>query len=491
MATPLTALFCVLLLLSAVDAAPWPAVTRRVSARPLLLESTDRIPTSAQQVAPKKKKKRKKTTTAETALTAVSAVFPEPDSVRQLAPGITYLATYMPKQRWSIHVVRADLSRPNVAVRLGKGLDNIAGLERLFSMAHRMDSVATDARVKAGVNATFWKAGTNTPMGPTVADGVVLVGQRYKNWSSAAITVDKRIFINNFQFSASLRTTVGTIGIDEFNRRSDSASVVVYTRYFGATVPFLDTTGIRAASMDTVTDDSETSPDSTLAAVIDSLLLASSESGTLKAQIRWLRQPQANTIVGCRITKLDTGVVVIPPDGAVISFGKSRFPLFFSLFEGDTLTYETRLQPEVPAPVTTMAGGSPRLVRDGRVSVEWQEEGLRKARFVHGSYGRTCMGVSRDGDTLIILTVEPYSRAKRRKGMPLEDLARALIANGAWQGMNFDGGSSATMMIEGQTYCPLSGNRFSRKISTGLLLLDVDRPRSGTIRQGVGGGGKP
>ena len=94
-----------------------------------------------------------------------------PDSIRELAPGVQYFHSYIPKTRLSVHTVTVDLENANLGVRVGKGRDHIAGLEQVYSIMHRYDSTRTSLRVLAGTNANFWKAGTIHPMGPTVSDG--------------------------------------------------------------------------------------------------------------------------------------------------------------------------------------------------------------------------------------------------------------------------------------------------------------------------------
>ncbi len=394
-----------------------------------------------------------------------------PDSARILAPGVTHSHTYIAKTRLSVHALHIDLRDPQVGVRVGKGLEHISGLEQVHSILHRYDSSVAGLRVLAGTNANFWKAGTIHPMGPTVSDGELLIARQYKNWSSVAFTETGNVLIDTFRLDVSMETRLGRIPVSRVNRRVDSADVVLYTSFFGTSVPFVDTLGIREASRDTITDDSEAAIDTLIMARMDSIWSVSPEGGTLKLQFTYLYPPAANTRITCRVTDMDTGFVAIPENGGVISFGKGPFPLFSSLFVGDTFALASRLDPIVPAPVRQMTGGTPRIVRDGQVSVEWVEEGLKKTRFVEGRYGRTAIGVSKSGDTLILMTVEPYNRHHRRRGVSLEALAKLLIARGAWNGMNLDGGSSTTMVVEGQTRVPLSGNRGSRKISTALMVF--------------------
>ncbi len=401
-----------------------------------------------------------------------SPAWPAPDSTRELTPGVTYSHSYFPKSRLSVHTIVVDLKNPFLGVRVGKGLDHISGLERVHSIAHRFDSVLAGVRVIGGVNANFWKAGTQHPMGPTVSDGELLTADKYKNWPSFAVTEDGSVFIDTFHIDVSIRSRVGSIPISRLNRRTDSTEVVLYTTFFGPSVPFVDTLGIREASRDVVTDETEAAIDTMILALMDSVWNVSPESGTLKLQFEYLSPPRANMQLPCRITAMDTGFVAIPENGGVISFGKGQFPLFYSLMVGDRFTLITTCDPKVPGPIVQMTGGVPRIVRDGKVSLEWIEAGLKKQRFVTGHYGRSSIGISRGGDSLILIAAEPYSRKQRRRGADLQTLAELQIANGAWQALNFDGGSSATMLVEGQTRVPLTGNRWSRKISTALLIFE-------------------
>lgn len=398
-----------------------------------------------------------------------------PDSSRELVRGVTYSHAYIPKNRLSVHTLLVDLRNPFLGIRLSKGLDHISGLERTHRIAHRLDSTRESIRVIGGTNANFWRAGTLHPMGPTVSDGELLIADKYRNWPSIAFTDDGEVYIDTFHIDVALRTRIGSIPISRLNRRIDSASVVLYTSYYGSSVPFLDTTGIREASRDTITDDSESAVDTLILARMDSIWSISPESGTLKLQFEYLAPPRANASVPCRITAMDTGFVAIPKNGGVISFGKGRFPLFHSLFIGDDFSLVTHATPQIPSPIVQMTGGVPRIVRDGRVSVEWVEAGLTKQRFVTGHYGRSAIGINRSGDTLILVTVEPYNGKHRRRGASLHTLAELLLARGAWQAINLDGGSSATMLVEGNTVVPLSGNRGNRKISTALLIYERSR----------------
>jgi exopolysaccharide biosynthesis protein len=398
---------------------------------------------------------------------------PVSEEVQRVSEGVTYTHSYYGKSRWSVHILEVDLTVPGIHFRIAKGLDNIAGLERVGSIAHRYDSIYAGASVLAAVNANFWKAGTNHPMGPTVADGEILKARQYKKWSSVAVTESGKILFDRFDVQTSIKTQYGDISIDRYNLRKDSLAVVIYSRYFGNSVPFIDTLGIMEASEDTITDDSEI--DNLVTIAIDSLWGMIPEAGTLKMQFEYVSSQQVNGLSTCRVTDIDTGIVTIPRNGGIISFGDGNFPLFFSLFVGDTFSIASRVSPEINEPVLEMTGGTPRLIRDGKVHVEWKEEGLRKKRFVTGKYGRTAIGVNKDHSKLILMTVEAsHSRRRpRTRGIALTNLAELLILRGAHNAMNFDGGSSATMVVNHKAVSN-NGNPYTRKISTAFMVVQED-----------------
>ncbi|MAT39828.1 MAG: hypothetical protein CL946_09520, partial [Ectothiorhodospiraceae bacterium] len=286
---------------------------------------------------------------------------------------------------------------------------------------------------------------------------------------AVAVLKTGRVMIDTFDVETALTTTDGSISIDRFNLRRSEEAVVAYTRFYGNTVPFIDTLGILEASEDTITDESEIQ--TVVSSVVDSLWGQYREAGTLKMQFRYLEKPAVNGSVLCQVSALDTGIIAIPDDGGVISFGKGNFPLFFSLFEGDTFRIQSKVLPEIKGTVVQMFGGTPRLIRDGNVNVEWQEEGLTKKRFVTGKYGRTAIGVDKDCKKLILMTVEPTRRAKlRKRGISLTDIAILMHAKGAYNAMNLDGGSSATMVVDGRAVSAPKAV-LTRKISTAVLVV--------------------
>ncbi len=391
------------------------------------------------------------------------------DKVIPVTDGVVYSHETYPRSMWSVHTLTADLSNPELDLRMVKGLEHVSGLERVGEMADRFDSAQSTEKVLAAVNSNFWKAGSNYVIGPAVSNGEIINNLRYKNWSSLVVTERREAIIDRIALHLRVETKDTAFPIRAVNRRLDSATVSMYSRFYGPSVPFIDTIGIRLRSQDTLTDASEM--ESLSIAAIDSLWTVNPEKGTVKVQFQYVTPPAVNGVTRCFVTSIDTCAMNIPLHGGVLSIGYSSAIERVPFLVGDMFTLRVDVDPPPGAPVTQIATGTPRLVRNGAVSVEWEEEGLHKRTFVTGRFARSAIGVSRSGKKIILVTVEPTIRKKRQRGIGLPDFARLLIAKGAYNAMNFDGGSSATMVVGARTVAPPNGNGRSRKVASALMLV--------------------
>ena len=81
----------------------------------------------------------------------------------------------------------------------------------------------------------------------------------------------------------------------------------------------------------------------------------------------------------------------------------------------------------------------------------------------------TPVGVSRDGNTMLLVTVD--GRSTRSVGMTLVELATLMRRLGAWQAMNFDGGGSTTMVIGGAVVNVPSDSAGERAVGNALFVM--------------------
>jgi exopolysaccharide biosynthesis protein len=115
-------------------------------------------------------------------------------------------------------------------------------------------------------------------------------------------------------------------------------------------------------------------------------------------------------------------------------------------------------------------GGWPRILRDG-VSIAADAATLEGtiSRNAEMRHPRTSVGFSRDSSTLFIFTVD--GRSQTSVGMTLIELADVMRRLGAWQAMNFDGGGSTTMVIDGTVMNVPTDATGEREVGNALLVV--------------------
>lgn len=101
-----------------------------------------------------------------------------------------------------------------------------------------------------------------------------------------------------------------------------------------------------------------------------------------------------------------------------------------------------RRRGEIADWMQVVVSGSPGLLQDGRVVVTGHP---RHGRFRNP---RTAIGLSKDHNTLFLLSVE--GREGHSQGMTAGETARTLLELGAWDALNLDGGGSSAMFIESE-----------------------------------------
>jgi exopolysaccharide biosynthesis protein len=132
-----------------------------------------------------------------------------------------------------------------------------------------------------------------------------------------------------------------------------------------------------------------------------------------------------------------------------------------------------------------VAAGGPRILRNGKVwgdpAYTWDPEGLSG---LDSRNPRTGAAISQDWHTLILATVD--GRQADSVGMTCAELGALLKEFGGYNGMNFDGGGSTTMVINGSTANdPSDGS--DRRIANCLMVLDkLRQPASALVHYETG-----
>jgi hypothetical protein len=168
-----------------------------------------------------------------------------------------------------------------------------------------------------------------------------------------------------------------------------------------------------------------------------------------------------------REKRLNAGNAPLAPAIVVLSaHGVMQTWLNDRIQPGDTLLLTCGLQPEAGR-IVEAVGGLPRLVRDGRVSVETEREGGKN--FANVRHPRTAVGISTDSSKIFFVTVD--GRQADSDGMTLYELADFMISLGCSQALNLDGGGSATMVVRGKVVNKPSDESGERPVANALLLI--------------------
>ena len=139
--------------------------------------------------------------------------------------------------------------------------------------------------------------------------------------------------------------------------------------------------------------------------------------------------------------------------------------------DGDTVKVLLTTLPRLPGGAPRMIiGGWPRILRDGRsVAADAPTVEGTISRNAEMRHPRTAVGFSRDSTTLYVLTVDGRSQAS--VGVTLVELASIMRRLGAWQAMNFDGGGSTSMVVDGRLMNVVSDTSGERAVGNALMVV--------------------
>ena len=148
-----------------------------------------------------------------------------------------------------------------------------------------------------------------------------------------------------------------------------------------------------------------------------------------------------------------------------------------ALRDGDTVRVLLTTTPRVQdgrAPAL-LVGGWPQLLRGGIVvagdAATIEGTISRNAEMRHP---RSAVGVSRDGRTVWLYVVDGRSTAS--VGMTLVELAEALRRLGVWDALNFDGGGSTALVVDGHLVNVPSDPAGERAVGNAVLVMERRRP---------------
>jgi uncharacterized protein YigE (DUF2233 family) len=166
--------------------------------------------------------------------------------------------------------------------------------------------------------------------------------------------------------------------------------------------------------------------------------------------------------------------VPLPAGGMVISGSGRRAEALSKVPLGREVKLSLSIKPEWPE-LWHALGGGPLLISDGKVVLDAKAEGFR-SDVTDGRQPRTAVGVLGDGRVAVV-TAEgaPLGRGP---GLSLWELTNLMAKLGAKSAMNLDGGSSTTLVVDGQVVTKCSAG-FPRLVNNALIVVPVRAPTGG------------
>ncbi len=336
-------------------------------------------------------------------------------------------------QQITIMVTKIDLNNPYVEVK------PVYGTNGKLTERQTVTQMARETGAVAAINADFFNMSKRgAPFGVVVKDKEVISSMGHISyWYSLGLTTDKTAAIEKFGFTGKVTAPSGVsfplqgINKEEYNpsegRKSHLNQLNMYTPKFGKT------------SLGTIPGYQN---------VVEVVFV-----DNVAKEVR-VNQPGAF---------IPYNGYVLWGHGPAAAFLQQQFPV------GTTATVEYQTTP-LNRDWAQAVGGHVLLVDQGRPLTSFQTDS-----YVKQINARTAVGVSQDGKTLYMVTVDGA------KGVYLDEMAKIMAELGSYRAVNFDGGGSTTLSARmlGETHAkllnqPKGGSE--RRVPTGLAVYNTAPP---------------
>ena len=360
--------------------------------------------------------------------------------MRSVAPGVTHKRFVVNGGPWRINVLEVDLNQPGIVVRGVRANDSSMSRETVSSMFARY---AGPGRAIAAINADFFntrngESENNVVIEGRIDKGITITDSPHETFDNVhyqfGVDWQNRPMIDRFVVASTLHAPGRTpLRLEGINSWPDSNTLVLYTRSYGASTP-PDTAGRRPTLVP--------------------LRLQSQRGDTLVFSIA------GNAAEG--------GVLPLEGGGVLAAGGRMREELRAIGRRGGRVRIVSRITP-AKSKLRTVVGGWPRVVMNGRSIAEYAN--IMEGTFprFEGRNPRSAVGFSRDSSTLYLVTVD--GRRPTEAGVTLAELARLMLKLGVHDGMNFDGGGSTAMIVEGKVVNRPSDQTGERAVGSALLVV--------------------
>ncbi len=342
-----------------------------------------------------------------------------------VGPGAIYTRLYAPSVPYNVSVLEVDLKNPHIKIETVKGQDLLTGFETVSSMSQRN---SYDSHVVVGaVNGDLYGS---TPTNVQVEKGEVLL--RTTGKTRIGFDSTNQFSMSIVSYSGKLLASDSSYAIGGINESRGTNALILYNSYKGGST-------------------------------------GTNQYGT-EAAVHPINGWFVNDSVACIVDSVvqSVGNMMITRGDAVLSGnGNASTFLVNNVHAGDTIKVALSLTPSLKD-LTEMIGGFPRIVYNGTnyVSTGVAQEG---GPDPYNPNPRTGVGFSADSSKLYLVILDGR-QAPLTGGMTLDQFADLMIQLGVYNGMNFDGGGSSTMVVQNSLVNYIPGER---QVSNGLLVVST------------------
>lgn len=332
------------------------------------------------------------------------------------APGLSYTNQRIARVPWSIHTLRIDRSQKDLALYSAHANNKVLGVSLIADQARALPRQL--GRAIAGVNGDFYLRDDPTyagdPRGLQIIDGeLVSAPDTTCVWFDA----DGNPHLDDVEAQFAVTWPDGHKTRFGLNERRTPSRAVLYTPTYGS---------------------------STRATGGRELILEKGEDGP------WLPL-RASQTYRARVRAISTeGNTRLAPGILVLSLGPRLEVKLPDAAPGDVLEISTATTPSL-SEARMAIGGGPALVQDGvPFAAQRRPAGASSSFSERSKYERHPRSAMGWNATHIYLVVVDGRQRRLSIGMKLAELAEYFVSLGCTDAMNFDGGKSAQMWLDGQ-----------------------------------------
>ncbi len=359
-----------------------------------------------------------------------------PIASREVGPAAKHHKFYREAGPWAIEVLEFDYSHPYLQLETARARQQPKGLELTSRLAAQEDREG--ARVVAAINGDFFDK-QGLPINLQIRRGEIVHGVYPR--SVFLMNADKQPGIAVPELTGFVISRRGALhAIAGVNRERREDEMIAYNHYYGAN------TNTNRYGTETALQ----------------LLGRFCVNDTITAVVKMQMRQNGNSA-------LHDSLYVLSAHGRAANWAAQH------LAAGDTIKLLWQI-PQAPACLTAAIGGTPRLIRDGKISIESEIE-KNRPDFAPTRHPRTALGYNEQTTRMYFVVVDGRQPGYS-VGMSLQELAAFMLELGCTQAINLDGGGSSTMVVRGEVVNRPSDLTGERPVANALLLISTAPPAS-------------